>query len=96
MNRCNKEPCNVNITTRETHIRKSLFCSEQPIPVPYISKLIVQKQTQTELNDTIMREDRLSDQFQNNSNITSDEELELYSSPYSMDTTEIDEDESTD
>ena len=74
----------------------ALFCSEQPISVPYISQLIVQRQTHAELDDTITQEERLGDQFQNDSNITSDEELELDSSPCSTDTTETDEDEITD
>ena len=81
---------------REAHIRKALFCSEQPISVPYISQLVVQRQTHAELNDKITQEERLGDQFKNDSNITSDEELELDSSPCSTDTTETDEDEITD
>ena len=42
---------------REAHIRKALFCSEQPISVPYISQLIVQRQTHAELDDTITQEE---------------------------------------
>lgn len=70
------------------HISKALFCSEQPISVPCINMLSVQ--SHAEFDNTSMQEDELSEQFQNDS---SDEELELDSSPCSTDT---DEDESTD
>ena len=69
----------------EAHISKALFCSEQLISVPCINMLSVQ--SNAEFDNTSMLED---EQFQNDS---SDEELELDSSPCSTDT---DEDESTD